>query len=294
MRVGFLSKFDRERIAFMKQYGFGSVELLVEPDANFLPGMDGWKSKASQIRSAYADVDIRVSCIGGFYANHMDADPGVARRRFEHVRNIIALAEAIGVSTVAGFPGRIVNEPLENSIPRFRELWSEHAKFAADHGVRIAFEHCPLGASHTPFGGINCMCTPAMWEKCFDAVPADNLGLEWDASHLICLMIDPIVNIRRYGRKVFHVHAKDAKVYADTLSRYGLFHPGAIEHCFPGLGATDWGLAVKELMRAGYSGDLNIEGWHDEALRNHENGPQLEDLGLRIALRHLSQFVDGV
>lgn len=293
MRVGFLSKFDRERIGFMKQYGFGSVELLVPPEAPFLPGNDGWKSKAAEMRAAYENVDIRISCIGGFYVNHMDADAAVAASHHQHVRNVIALAAEIGVPTVAGFAGRIVNQPLEESLPRFRELWSEHARFAADHGIRIAFEHCPMGAFHTPFGGINCICTPAMWEKCFDAVPAENLGIEWDASHLLCMLIDPVANIRRYGDRILHVHAKDAKMYADVVERYGLFHPGACEHCFVGVGDCNWGLIVKELLRAGYRGDLNIEGWHDQVLRDHQDGPQLEDQGLLISLRHLSQFVDG-
>ncbi len=293
MRVGFLSRFDRERIGFMKQYGFGSVELLVKPEDPFLPGADGWKSRASEVLGAYDAVGIRISCIGGFYVNHMEADEPTARRHHTHVRNVIELAGAIGVSTVAGFAGRLVDRPLEDSLPRFRELWTEHARFAADHGVRIAFEHCPMGAFHTPFGGINCICTPAMWEKCFDALPAENVGLEWDASHLICMGIDPVANIRRYGRKILHVHAKDAKVYRDVVDRYGWFHKGAIEHCFVGLGDANWSVLVKELVRAGYAGDLNIEGWHDQVYRDHENGPKLEDLGLLISHRHLSQFVDG-
>jgi sugar phosphate isomerase/epimerase len=133
-----------------------------------------------------------------------------------------------------------------------------------------------------------------MWNRCFEAVPSDALGLEWDPSHLICHFIDPIPNIREFGHKIFHVHAKDAKVYQDILERFGIFHGGAIEHCFPGLGDCDWGLIVKELRRAGYHGDLNIEGWHDSVFRNHENGSQLEDHGLLIAQRYLSQYVDGI
>jgi len=39
---------------------------------------------------------------------------------------------SLGVSTIAGFAGRIVNQPLEESLPRFREIWSEHARAGYD------------------------------------------------------------------------------------------------------------------------------------------------------------------
>ena len=150
-----------------------------------------------------------------------------------------------------------------------------------------------MGAFHTPFGGINCICTPAMWERCFNEVPSAALGIEWDASHLLCQLIDPLVNLRQWGSKVFHVHAKDARLNREILARYGLFHSGAIEHCFPGLGDANWPLIVKELVRAGYRVDLNIEGWHDAVFRNHDEHRRDEDWGLLIAQRHLASLVDG-
>ncbi|HSW44149.1 MAG TPA: sugar phosphate isomerase/epimerase [Phycisphaerae bacterium] len=293
MRIGFISVFDRERIAFARQHGFTCVELHARHQDPHVPGHEGWKDRTAEIKAAYDEAGIRISCLAGFYCNHMDADPAVARSNFEHVRNVIRLARELRVPVVAGFAGRIVGEDLEASLPAFTKIWSEHARAAEDAGVKIAFEHCPMGRFHSPFGGNNCFCTPAMWERCFDAVPSEALGIEWDASHLVCQMIDPVVNLRQFGRRVHHVHAKDARVYRDVVDRYGMYHPGATEHCFPGLGDSGWGTIVKELRRAGYHGDLNIEGWHDQVFRNHPEGPQLENLGLLVALRHLSQFVDG-
>jgi len=292
MNIGFLARFDEERIHFARNNGFGCVELLVGPDADFCPPNAGWKYRAAEVQAAYAAANLTLSCIGGFYVNHMDADAGVADRHHQHVRNIILLAETMEIPVVAGFSGRLLNQPLEASLPRFRELWSEHARFAQDHGVKIAFENCPMGEFHSPFGGINCICTVAMWERCFNEVPSDAIGLEWDASHLICQLVDPVLNLRTWGRKVFHVHAKDAKLSRDVVDRYGLYHPGAVEHCFPAFGDTDWAGVIKELLRAGYRGDVNIEGWHDAVYRNTDNPaePQFEDTGLLIARRHLAQY----
>ena len=116
------------------------------------------------------------------------------------------------------------------------------------------------------------------------------IGLEWDPSHLICMFIDPVANLRKFGKRVYHVHAKDAHVNRDLLSQYGIWHPGVIEHCFAGFGDTDWNLCIKELLRQGYQGDLNIEGWHDSVYRDTENR-KLEDTGLILSFKYLSQFV---
>jgi sugar phosphate isomerase/epimerase len=294
MRIGFMTQHDPERIGFAKKNGFGCVELIVRQQTDYLAGRDGWQDKAAAVRADFDAAGLRISCIAGFYLNHMDADPQVAAAHARQVRDTILLAEHLRVPVVAGFAGRVMGEDLEASVTRFKQIWSEHAKFAADRGIKIAFEHCPMGKFNSPFGGINCICTPDMWDRCFDAVSSDALGLEWDPSHLVCMVIDPIENVKRYGRRIFHVHAKDAKVNRDVVERFGMYYPGATEHCFPGLGDTDWGQAIKELRRAGYAGDLNIEGWHDAVYRNHENGPQLEDTGLLLAKRHLEQFVGSL
>jgi sugar phosphate isomerase/epimerase len=303
MRIGFMMPYDPKRIEFAKRHGFGSTELQVRPGCGFFPGDVGWKEKADKVKHAFVAADLRISCLACFYVNHMDDRE--ADRDKELVRNSILLAEKMGVGVVGGFSGRIMGEDLPKSLPKFREIWSEHAKFADDHGIRIAFEHCPMGWYNTPAHGNNMICTPGIWERAFNEVPSDALGLEWDASHLVCMFIDPVANLRQFGKRVYHVHAKDAHVHRDLLEKYGFWHPGVTEHCFPGLGDTNWALVVKELLRQGYTNDLNIEGWHDAVFRDHKDKPppdvaqnvshtarrDLEDAGLLLALKHLSQFV---
>ncbi len=305
MRIGFLSPYDPERIAFAKKWGFGSIELMTgyfadPPEYN--PGKPDWQAKANEVKAAYAEADINISCVGAFYMNHMD--PEIEDKCKEAVRNAILLAEYLGVSAVSGFAGRIMGEPLEASLPKFKEIWTEHAKFADDHGVRIAFECCPMGQHHLPFGGMNCICIPSMYEKCLDSVESEALGLEWDPSHLTGMFVDPIDNLRRFAPRTYHVHAKGARINRTILAEYGMWHNEVCEHCFPGFGDEDWGQIIKVLRRGGYHGDLNIEGWHDVVFRDQKNtppkdiadqvrpavAPDLEDAGLIIALRHLEQY----
>ena len=146
--------------------------------------------------------------------------------------------------------------------------------------------------------GYNALGRPAMWERLFNATDCDNLGLEWDPSHLVCQFIDPVENLRKFGARVFHVHAKDAFINRELLAAYGPCHPGVAEHRFPGLGQTDWAQVIHTLVRVGYDSDLNIEGWHDPVFRDHGSEPgtplsgrRLEDTGLLIAKRTLETYV---
>jgi sugar phosphate isomerase/epimerase len=110
------------------------------------------------------------------------------------------------------------------------------------------------------------------------------------------------VNIRKFGSKIFHVHAKDALINRHLLAEYGLCHPGVAEHRFPGLGQSNWAEIIHALVRAGYDSDLNIEGWHDPVFRDHTAaageetsdplaGWKLEEAGLLIGRRTLEQYV---
>lgn len=289
MRIGFMlgyfiGKETQERVDFAVKNGFKSCELAAEPNVGFFPGDTDWEAKAEEVAAYFKSRDIRISCLGTFYYNNMQ--PDLLEYGKERVRNSIILAEKMGVPAISGFSGRIVDKSLEESLPVFKEIWGEHAKFAEDHNVKIAFENCPMGQNSVPAYGCNMMSTPALWEMAFDAVPSDALGLEWDPSHLIGMHIDPIENLRKFGKKVHHVHAKDAHINWDIVRKYGMWHSPSVEHCFPGLGDTNWGLAIKELIRQGYTSDLNIEGWHDGVF-----GGSREDEGLIISLKHLEQWV---
>ncbi len=59
-------------------------------------------------------------------------------------KDCIDNAHHFGATCVAGFTGRIRNKPLPESLPRYREVWSELAKRAADKGIKIAFENCAM------------------------------------------------------------------------------------------------------------------------------------------------------
>jgi sugar phosphate isomerase/epimerase len=310
MRIGVLSAAESAELKFAHRLGFRSMQWMrfdASPATSDLTGAasscEPALSFASEFTAEAQALGIRISAIGAYYRNPLDPKQTEFAQRVLH--RAIEVAAHIGVRTVSGFPGMVIesslNErggnpvyyPSEKHLAQLLAFWEPIGDFARDRGVRIAFEHCPQGAYHLPVMHYNTFGQPALWEKFFDASRCENIGLEWDPSHLVCQLIDPVANLKKFGARVFHVHAKDACIDRTLLEQYGICHPGVAEHRFPGLGDSDWAQIIHTLVRVGYDSDLNIEGWHDPVYRNHPNGPQLEEEGLKIAKAHLSQFMIG-
>lgn len=310
MRIGLLTRGEVAELHHLKQLGLTSMEWVAFDASPAGPRQPNGNDHAQQLANEAAIRGIRISAIGAFYRNALD--PAQSDWAREVVRRAIDVAGLIGIPTVSAFPGAVIEprvndrggnpvyESTADHVPRVLAFWEPIADYARDHGVRIAFEHCPQGPFHLPVMGYNMFGQPAFWERLFDATRCENLGLEWDPSHLVCQFIDPVENLRRFGSRVFHVHAKDAFIDRSLLARYGICHPGVAEHRFPGLGQSDWGQIIHELHRHGYDSDLNIEGWHDPVFRDHATdepgrmaGHRLEDAGILVARRTLETWVDG-
>jgi sugar phosphate isomerase/epimerase len=295
MRLGVLSR-GFEEMEQLKRLGFHSMQWMRFAETRAAPQHEIWKPFAEEFAADAQAHDLRISCIGADYRNPLDPAQTDATR--ELFRRAILVAEHIKVKTVSGFPGAVIEteinerggnpvyKPFENYLDRVLAFWEPLAQFAADHGVRIAFEHCPQGPWHLPVMHYNILGQPAMWERLFNATACENIGLEWDASHLVCQFIDPVANIHRFGKRIFHVHAKDAFINRPLLEQYGICHPGVAEHRFPGLGQSNWAEIIHALVRAGYDSDINIEGWHDPVYRG-----SLEEAGLIIARKTLEPYI---
>jgi sugar phosphate isomerase/epimerase len=302
MRIGMLCGGLAE-LDSVRRLGFAATQWMRFAESPAAPPHADWKGHATEFQAEANIHDIRISAIGAYYRNPLDPkQTELARGIF---RRAIEVAEHVGAKTVSGFAGAVVEteinvrggnpvyKPLENYLPQLLAFWEPLAAFAADHGVRIAFENCPQGQWSLPIMHYNFMAQPALWEQFFNETKCENLGLEWDPSHLICQFIDPVANIRKFGARIFHVHAKDAFINRNLLETYGLCHPGVAEHRFPGMGQSNWAEIVHELLRGGYDSDLNIEGWHDPVYRNHPGGARLEEAGLLVARKTLERFVAG-
>src|SRR5208283_3227256 len=89
--------------------------------------------------------------------------------------------------------------------------WTEHAKFAADHGVKVAIEMHPGFVVYSPETLLK-----------LRAIAGDAIGCNYDPSHMFWQAIDPIAAIRVLGDSIFHVHAKDTQIYSVNLPKTGV------------------------------------------------------------------------
>ena len=251
-----------ERIGQIGDMGFESFEPFFWQTTN---GQD-LADLGKRCVEAIGDRDITISTLGMFGNPLEETDMDV--QTLQGWKDCIDNAHHFGATCVAGFTGRIRNRPLTESLPRYREIWSELAKRAADKGVKIAFENCAMDGNWQT-GDWNIAHNPDAWELIFNETPDDHIGLEWEPCHQMVYLIDPIPQIRKWAHKFFHVHGKDATIRWDVIREHGVFgkHPFVFMRT-PGFGDTNWTDVISELRLAGWSGSIDIEGWHDPVYRD--------------------------
>ena len=180
---------------------------------------------------------------------------------------LIDNAHLFGTDIVAGFAGRLRGKPIDASMGRYKEVFGELAKRAADKGVRLAFENCDMGGTWES-GDWNIAHNPTAWEMMFDAVPMENVGLEWEPCHQMVSLIDPMPQLRKYAGRIFHVHGKDATIHWDVVRECGVDGPKPFAfHRTPGFGDSNWTDIISDLRIGGFKGSIDIEGWHDPIYR---------------------------
>ena len=201
---------------------------------------------------------------------------------------LIDHAHLFGTDIVSGFTGRLPGVSIDQSIPKYAEVFGELSKRAADRGLRIAFENCAMNGDWSD-GDWNIAHNPTAWEMMFNAFPSENMGLQWEPCHQMVALIDPIPQLRKWMDKVFHVHGKDATIAWDIVKEYGIHGPKPyVWHRTPGFGDTNWTDIITILRQAGYKGTIDIEGWHDPVYRD-----ELEMTGQVHALNYLKQCRGG-
>ena len=198
----------------------------------------------------------------GYYPNPLAPDPEEAGRYADHIRKVITAAGLLGIGQMNTFIGRDPARSVDDNWPRFLEVWRPLVQFAADHGVRIGIENCPMIFTHDEWpGGKNLATSPAIWRRMFEAIPSENFGLNYDPSHMVWQHMDYLQPLRDFTDRLFHVHAKDVRIDRHRLNDVGIMAPPLEYHSpkLPGLGEVDWGRFVSVLGDSGYDGPVCVE-----------------------------------
>ncbi len=138
-------------------------------------------------------------------------------------------------------------------------------------------------------GGKNLAHAPAIWRRMFEEIPSESFGLNYDPSHLLWQQMDYIKPLWAFADRLFHVHAKDARVDQNRLDEVGVLANPLEFHTpkLPGLGDINWGRFFSVLGSVGYDGPVCIEV-EDRA---YEGSLESRKDALRQSARYLKQFM---
>ncbi|MBV8843917.1 MAG: sugar phosphate isomerase/epimerase [Bryobacterales bacterium] len=242
----------------------------------------------ADFKSKLADHGFTISALS-CHGNLLHPDLERARRDQDVSRRTILLAEKLGVPVVVDFsgcPGDSPSAKRPNWVtcpwpPDYLEIlkwqweevvapyWVKHARFAAEHGVKIAIEMHPGFVVYSPETLLK-----------LRSIAGPSIGCNYDPSHMFWQGIDPIAAIRVLGDAIFHVHAKDTQLYQRNLPLTGVLDtkPYTDERnrswifrtCGYGHGEEWWREFVSTLRMFDYDYVLSIE--HEDSLMSPEEG----------------------
>jgi len=248
-------------VSFAKANGFQALEVVSGPGSSHLDTSALSKADAGKIKDTLARAGVRISSLA-WYANLLDPDQAKRNQMSADMRKVIDAAVALGVEvvcTLAGMPlpGKSKMATIEQDFPA---VFGPLTDYAGGKGVKIAFEN---------WYATN-LQNLAHWQRVFEVVPAPNLGLNFDPSHLHWQGIDYLAAVDEFKDRIFHTHAKDVEIKQHLLRRFGNQADGWWRYCIPGYGEIDWGVYIARLRDAGYDDVLSIE--HEDRAFGPEDG----------------------
>lgn len=256
--------------------------------------------RAEDFRSQITDAGLIISALS-CHGNPMHPNAAMRKEHDDVFRKTVRLAERLRVPVVvtfSGCPGDSDESKCPNWItcpwpPEFLETlewqwdkkvipyWQEAAKFASDHGIKVALEPHP--------GFVVYNAETALKLR---AAAGKNIGVNFDPSHLFWQGCDIPAAIRALGDAIFHVHAKDSALDSQNIARNGVLDAksyrqmGERAWLFRSVGwghdALVWKQIVSALRLVGYDYVISIE--HEDALAS-------VDEGLESAASFLSKIV---
>ncbi len=288
-RLGILGPYTENNVQFAKNEGFTNMILGVgrkgtlDPEAVTPQQIDAAKS-------VLAKHSMNVSALQATQ-NHINPDLDKRKQENDFFVKVIELAGKLGVPYIGTASGKDPAKPMQAQVDEIVRVYNERYFPACQaNKVRILWEPWP--------GGPNVATSPGGFEALFKGFgDSPYVGLQYDPSHLVWQMMDPIQTARDFADKIYDVHLKDTEVRWDVVKRYGINPIDRHEwylYRLPGLGSIDWPAFFTVLQRAGYQGAMSVE--HEDPLYGSPNrgGPDFSAdyaMGFKMAHRYLRQYV---
>lgn len=281
-RLGVLMQYSDANLDFVKNEGFTSAQLRLDPDK-----LDDAAIARIKNRIAASGIYISSLAVDG---NHVDPDPAKRSKQNTYTLKCIELCGKLGIPAIGGQSGTMPDRPLAEQVSEIVKVYTDTYFPALEKNkVRILWE---------PYaGGPNIATGPVGWEALFKAFGTTPLvGLQFDPSHLVWQMMDPVAAAREFADKIYDVHLKDTEILWHLVKRGGI-QPVNRQRWWrfrvPGYGSVDWKGFFSVLSEVGYTGAMNIENEDQFYYPAYNNGEFTEQYkrGFRVAHEFLKTLV---
>ena len=262
MFVGMLTApfkdWDLSKIArFASKTGIEGLEVVVSPKGGHIDVEKVLTGGAGDVLKIMNANGVRITSLA-FYSGRILLE----KTDQEFFRKAVEACTDLDVDVLcclAGMasPGKNKKETIRTD---FKQVYSDLADFAADHGVRLAMENWFA----TLLQGLD------NFDLAFEMVPNKNLGLNFDPSHLVHQQIDYVQAVYHLGERIFHTHAKDTEIVYHRMHYVGIYGGGWWRYRIPGRGQINWNAYISALKDVGYDYVLSIE--HEDRFFEREDG----------------------
>jgi len=191
----------------------------------------------------------------------------------QHMKDSARTAKNLGVNVVNGFVGSsiwhllysfppVTEDMVNEGFKHFAKMWNPILDVFDECSVRFALEVHPTEIAYDIITA----------RRALEAL--DNrktFGFNFDPSHLLWQMVDPVSFIREFSDRIYHVHMKDAILQLNgrtgiLASHLNFGHPDrGWDFRSPGRGGVNFEEIIRALNDIGYDGPLSVE-WEDSRM----------------------------
>lgn len=232
------------------------------------------KGSREDLLHKFRAANVGISALACYSGDITSPEAPKRQAAIDELLKTIDAAAALNVGIVCALagmplPGKSKMDTIREDLPGIFGPILEHAR---KKNVRIALENWwRTNIQHLDH-----------WKALFEVLPQENLGLNFDPSHLDKMEIDYLSAVSEFKSRIFHTHAKDVVVNYAHRRRVGVFDGADSRFTIPGTGRIQWPEYIGRLREIGYNGVLSIE---------HEDGTFSSVDGFRVGAAYLRQFI---
>jgi len=288
-RLGILAPFTESNVRFAHENGFTNMILAATPRST-LNAPTVTDEQVENVKQTLKKYEMHVSAFQASQ-NHIAEDADRRKQDNDYFVKVIELAGKLGIPYIGTSSGKDPSKTFAQQVDEIVRVYNERYFPACQaNKVRILWEPYP--------GGANIAISPAGFDALFKGFSdSPYVGLQYDPSHLVWQMMDPIQTARDFVDKIYDIHLKDTEIRWDVLKRYGINPVDPVQwHLYrlPGLGSINWAEFFTIFQRAGYRGAMSLE--HEDPLYGSPNRPGPDftaeyALGFKMAHRYLRQYI---